>query len=350
MPTPSATPTPSRARGAFAATLLPAALAVAALPAVAGAGLEVTAIGKSFTPNPLATPISQTRFDNGGSTSVRNEPDPDFKDQGYYQRNRDLGQTFTTGADGFALDAVVLRTGASDSAVKANTPGASVFLQLFRLDGTPTINDNGTPQGTNSTHGFTSNHRADDFVEGVTYTPLRVAGGGVFPNLAPTTDGSSGGKLVFLRFDLTGEDQINLAPNTRYGFLVGLTNEASDNGFTLANRNDAADPAAPSFDDSYSAGFGIRREGDGTLPPTRIDSSTPPSDPAQRQALLDESLFGPGRFSLSPTTDGFPDVDTYRDLQFYIESAPLAVVPEPAGVAALAGVAGALLRRRGRRA
>ena len=38
--------------------------------------------------------------------------------------------------------------------------------------------------------------------------------------------------------------------------------------------------------------------------------------------LIEQSLFptGPKRFKLEPGTDGYPDVDTYRDLEFYLEA------------------------------
>ena len=52
-----------------------------------------------------------------------------------------------------------------------------------------------------------------------------------------------------------------------------------------------------------------------------IPGPKPPADATKRRALIAESLFatGAGRYALSPTTDGYPDVDTYRDHQFYLE-------------------------------
>ena len=49
-----------------------------------------------------------------------------------------------------------------------------------------------------------------------------------------------------------------------------------------------------------------------------------PDDAALLKKLVKESLFDapPARFGLSPTTDGYPDVDTYRDLEFYLEVHP----------------------------
>ena len=65
----------------------------------------------------------------------------------------------------------------------------------------------------------------------------------------------------------------------------------------------------------------IRREGDGTLPPTQIPGNDPPSDLAVREGLENESLFEVNhQLTLAPTCDGFPDVDTYREFEFYIYS------------------------------
>jgi hypothetical protein len=326
--------------------------------ASAQAGLVVTNLGKTYTRNTAVTPnyLFQAASDTGGSTSVRNEDRDslDWKEEGYYQRNRDLGQIFNIPAGvAFTLDSIVLRTGNSASAVLSGAANAGVYLQIFRVDGVPTINDNGTPVGTNSAHGFTTNHRADDFVEGVNYTNLALATGGTFPNIpATTTNGGQTGHLTYLRWDLTGGDEITLdggSSGTRYAFIVGFTDTAPDRGFTLGNQNFASDPAAPAFrlDPNNRAIWAIRREGDGTLPPTQIPGVNPPSDLAVRTALQDESLFAPNhQLTLSPTADGYPDVDTYRVLTFYIETKP---VPEPT-TAALLGMCGmALLTRRSRR-
>jgi hypothetical protein len=126
-----------------------------AIASTASAGLEVTSLGKSYTPEADRVPISVNEGSKGGSTSVRNtdRANLEWKDKGYYQRNRDLGQVFAP-QNAFTLDAIVLRTGPSDSAVLSGTPGAKVFLQFFEVVGEPKINDNGTPQGTKAKHGF----------------------------------------------------------------------------------------------------------------------------------------------------------------------------------------------------
>ncbi|HEV7282989.1 MAG TPA: hypothetical protein VGN57_22475 [Pirellulaceae bacterium] len=91
----------------------------------------------------------------------------------------------------------------------------------------------------------------------------------------------------------------------------------------MANANRASSPEPPSLvsaGDTYPGGWGLRREGNGKNPPTMLTTSTQPTDPAQDEALRAESLFpeGDARFAISPTTDGYPDVDTYRDLEFYL--------------------------------
>lgn len=81
------------------------------------AGLSVTALGTQYAPDSTRVVIRQPHADAGGSTSVRNiaREQLEWKRQGYFQRNRDLGQTFTAARD-FTLSAIVLRTGPSDAA------------------------------------------------------------------------------------------------------------------------------------------------------------------------------------------------------------------------------------------
>lgn len=298
---------------------------------LASAGLEVSAIGKDYKADPAKVPIKQDDANSGGSTSVRNESDEglEWKLAGYYQRNRDLGQVFTPEAD-FTLDAIVLRTGPSDNAVLHGASGAPVFVQFFEVVGTPRINDNGTPPGTDAKHGFSKNHRCDDFLEGVEYRTLKVVEGGRFPTIRPTRDaedeptGGDAGKLVYMRWAFTGDDRIKFEAGKRYAFMVGFAEPGRLRGFTMANANMASKPDPPSLNDEhdlYNGGWGLRREGDGTVPPAMILDPTPPDDPAKRRALKAQSLFaeGPGHYALSPTTDGYPDVDIYRDHQFYME-------------------------------
>ncbi len=295
------------------------------------AGLEVTLLGKDYQPDREKVPVIQDRANMGGNTSVRNT-DRDhliWKTQGYYQRNRDLGQVFTPQSD-IILDAIILRTGPADSAVLAGAPGAEVFLQLFEVEGRPELNDNGTPRGTAAKHGFSKNHRCDDYLTGVRYVPIMRAEGGRFPDLAPTKDlqgnelPGQNGRLTYLRWDLTGEDEVTLKSGKRYAFMVGFTEPGAHRGFTLANDNRAGRKGPASLggvEDAYAGGWAVRREGDGSVPPTMQPGESPPGDPRQREKMYRQSLFpsGESRYRLQPTTDGYPDVDTYRDVEFYIE-------------------------------
>jgi hypothetical protein len=297
------------------------------------AGLAVTALGKRYQPDPQRVVVQQAHADPGGSTSIRNSDRAhlEWKTNGYFQRNRDLGQVFTAPRD-FQLDAIVLRTGPSDAAVLAGTPGAKLFVQFFEVIGEPRIHDNGTPPGTEAKHGFSRNHRCDDYLTGVEYRPLYLVNGGIFPAVPPTrtlegqpSDDDSG-RLVYLRWHFTGTMRPGFTAGRRYAFMLGIEEPGAARGFTLANANAAGVNAPPSLTDAhdrYPGGWGLRREGDGTLPPLMLPAAQPPDDPAPLAQLHREALFAEGsaRYSLSPTTDGFPDVDTYRDLEFYLEAA-----------------------------
>jgi hypothetical protein len=295
-------------------------------------GLSVTALGKRYAPDPRRVVVQQAHADPGGSTSIRNTDRAHlaWKTNGYFQRNRDLGQVFTAPRD-FQLNALVLRTGPSDAAVLAGVPGAKVFVQFFGVSGEPRLHDNGTPPGTDARHGFSKNHRCDDYLTGVEYRPVCVVNGGTFPALPASRDldgrptGNEAGRLVYLHWQFAGEARLKFQAGKRYAFLVGCEEPSRARGFTLANVNAAGVNAPPSLTgahDRYHGGWGLRREGDGTLPPTMFPGAQPPDDSAQLGRLHREALFaeGPSRYSLSPTTDGFPDVDTYRDLEFYLET------------------------------
>lgn len=270
-------------------------------------GFTVAALRKPFRPNAAEFYAVQTAFDTGGTTSVRYFDNPQFKaDDGYYERSRDLGQIFTIHGKDVVVDAIVLRTGPSDNAVKAGAAGAALFVQFFEVLGEPRVNDNGTPPGTDATHGFTKNHRADDFVEGIRFESIAVVKGGRFPaEIPPTGPSAAAGKLHYFILDFVGRGELRFSAGRRYAFMLGFTEPGPDRSFSLANRNLAADPAPPSLEVGYLGGLGIRREGDGKLPP----------GPAPENALFP---LGHARYFLSPRTEGYPDVDTYRDLEFYL--------------------------------
>lgn len=89
------------------------------------------------------------------------------------------------------------------------------------------------------------------------------------------------------------------------------------------NRNNAASPRPPALADAadtYPGGWGLRREGNGVTPPRMIPGERPPGDLDALHPLQAEATFptGEARYAMPPTCDGYPDVDTYRDLEFYI--------------------------------
>lgn len=72
--------------------------------------------------------------------------------------------------------------------------------------------------------------------------------------------------------------------------------------------------------DRYAGGWGLRREGNGENPPLRRRGPGPPADPELRKRMERQASFpeGEARFAIPPTCEGYPDVDTYRDLEFYL--------------------------------
>ena len=321
------------------------------------AGLVIEDIGKQYSLDPQKTPpglchhLADRNQASGGNTSVRNEEaahlkwkgTPDANGYGYFQRNRDLGQVFNLPAGPTVkLDAIVLRTGRGKNAVMAGTPGAQMYVQFYQVrvaDGSVfRINENGTGKGQQATHGFDRQfNRADDFVEGAVYVPLRRVTGGVFPPVKPTTQsayatgsgqphGEQAGHLHFLRFKLTGEDQLLLQGGKRYAFMVGFEEPGAARGLGLAvdSAVHLKEPARFVHDLNGQIRWGIRREGNGRLPPTMIDGPEPPTDPRLRRQLIAEAVFAPNHWdTLSPTSDGYPDVQTYMTLQFYLEVQPV---------------------------
>ena len=87
--------------------------------------LDIQDLGPSYTPDEARTPAALRSVgapDRGGSTSIRRlrAEDLAFKRQGYFVRNRELGQVFTVPVDfpeGRRVDALVLRICNSKSAV-----------------------------------------------------------------------------------------------------------------------------------------------------------------------------------------------------------------------------------------
>ncbi|MEP0714350.1 MAG: hypothetical protein ABJC55_20715 [Algoriphagus sp.] len=283
---------------------------------------------------------------NHGNTSIRNESQetllwkgsPDSNGFGYFQRNRDMGQVFNVPAGkNVKVDALVLRTSKGDNALMAGASGAEMYLVFFEVNSKKgeeiRINENGTFKGDEATHGFDHQfNRCDDFLEGDEYTFLHLVSGGVFPDVPHTTqpvyqregkpNGEQEGHLRYIRFDLKGDSELDLEGGKRYAFMVGFTEPGKDRGiaWSIATEVHTKENAAFMTDENGLVKWGIRREGDGTLPPTMIQNATPPSNKKLYNQLVKESLFPKNHFkTLKPTSDGYPDVDTYRTMEYYLE-------------------------------
>ncbi|MFC4698728.1 hypothetical protein ACFO4O_00955 [Glaciecola siphonariae] len=332
---------------------LPVALLGALLCFQAHADLIIRDLGKDYTvePNKVVSGL-YLHVENdddviGGNTSVRNETADTLKWKGkqssngfgYFQRNRDLGQVFNVppGKD-IVIDAIVLRTSRGNNAIMSGTPGSLMYLQFFEVDEIDgerlTINDAGTRKGDRALHGFDHQfNRADDYIEGAKYTPFKRVTGGTFPDIPHTTQyvyehragepyGEQEGHLRYIRFDLTGDDEITLKANKRYGFLLGFESPGKHRGLALAIQTDVhtKEDATFSVDANGMIHWGIRREGDGGIFPSIVSLPEPPTDEATLIKLTNESMFPKNHWdSIPPATKGFPDVDTYRTLQYYIE-------------------------------
>ena len=279
----------------------------------------------------------------------------------YYYRDRDLGQTFTTGDCGFDMRAVTVQLQPVDVA-RADPSGARVSLQLLRVEGNARINDNGTtafvdsaratqtsPNGTSlwlgdgpytgpctnprwstyasdwpldsadasGTYRWPVMHLSDDYLEGERYVPLAVASGGTIPTDLRLND--------YLRWQLDGADW-TLAPNTTYAFVL-LFDEPAPPGvrrnLPLSNINVL--PGGKSGE-VFAGGHMIRRDGaSGAFEDVFVRDTTDAADLAasRRSSSFPTTSAGApdraARLALPPGTLGYPDVDTYRDLLFVLE-------------------------------
>lgn len=285
-------------------------------------------------------------FDRGGNTSIAFDATSSFKWSGesvaksggfgyflpdgteipYIKRDRDLGQTFTfKGEKAQPWTGVTLKLGFGSNVIRQGTYGSAIAIQLFEVSGTPRLNENGTTGQMTALHGYPHDPaseemdaRRDDFWEGESYTSMRVISGFTFPSkldfgfesnqeIDPDEEQIKG---QLIHFSFSPSDQILLEPGKTYAFLVMLVEMGDDVGFTLANH----------FDGDFPDGHGIRRDGRGVFPPPTADPSKPFEDPVNAQAL--ESARFPKelteRIKISPGTNGYPDVDTWRDVFFVI--------------------------------
>ncbi|GAB2781350.1 hypothetical protein GCM10027275_26250 [Rhabdobacter roseus] len=257
----------------------------------------LTVTSSTTAPPGTSVRIGQPAGDAGGATSIRFKKNkklktekPDERDRtprqmGYYERDRDLGQTFTVGEEGFYLRRITLKV---NKAVLPGALGAPVSIQLFEVTGTPVIHDNGTTSG--RVVDWTDDPRADDYLTGETYRSLAVFSGGRIPaGLQPQE---------YLHFQLLAPHSPYLEAHKQYAFLVLFDEARPDQGLSLANN----------YWGKYPGGHAIRREGKGTFPPK-------PND--QNDSSFPASFSR--RVAISPGSLGFPDVDTWRDFVFFLE-------------------------------
>jgi hypothetical protein len=95
-------------------------------------------------------PTSIRFYGSGVTGKVSTSPNPSDPPPGrFYNRDRDLGQTFTVsaGTSGFLLDAVTLRLGPVSAANSiTDARNATVFIQFFEVRGRPVIQDADRPR------------------------------------------------------------------------------------------------------------------------------------------------------------------------------------------------------------
>lgn len=286
-------------------------------------------------------------FDKGGNTSIAFDSDDSYKWSGkspfkkdgfgyftvdgsevaYIKRDRDLGQTFTfiSGREG-RLKSITVKLGFGNNVIRPGMYGQNLSLQIFEVTGEPSINDNGSSKGIKAFHGFPHNRYADqipgdrdDFVTGEKYVEIALIRNFIFPlksefGFTPDNEISPDDKVLkgkLLTFILPEKSNILLEPGKHYAFLIMIDKKGDDHGFTLANH----------YYGAYSGGHGIRRDGNGVFPPAEANPAKDFKDPENRQAYISAHfpIDFKKRKSIPPSTNGYPDVDTWRDLWFAIE-------------------------------
>ncbi len=309
-------------------------------------GLRVVVVDRPPDRNVVA---AYEGYDKSGNTSVAYEdrdvykwsgPSPYpteswgyFTPQGqevaYLKRDRDLGQTFTyAGKKPAYLTAITVATGYGTNAVRARTYGQAISLQLFEVSGEAMLHDNGSDSTREAFHGYPHDRPGDsiapvrdDYLAGEVYTSLGVFSGAVFPgktafgfpsDTVTVPPGHPGLKGRYLQFRLPAPHRVRLRPGKRYAFLLLLDGRTGDGGFTLANH----------YFGQYPGGHGIRRDGNGAFPPIPADPTkdfTHPDNARARASAHFPAGFA-ARTAIPPGTNGYPDVDTWRDLLFYVQA------------------------------
>lgn len=286
-------------------------------------------------------------FDKGGNTSIAFDAVDAYKWSGatpfkadswgyftkegrevpYIKRDRDLGQTFLyEGLSPRVLKTITVSTGYGSNVVRPMMYGKPVSIQIFEVNGTAVLNDNGSGGLIEAFHGFPHNRPGDsispsrdDYYSGETFTSLAVFTGGKFPSKkdfgfsenAVIAPGDSLLKGRLLQFFLPPGRPLILQPGKTYAFLIMIDNMGLDCGFTLANH----------YTGYYKGGHAIRRDGNGVFPPVAAMPLKHFKDPKNKKAY--RSAHFPSDFEqrtrIVPGTNGYPDVDTWRDLFFAVE-------------------------------
>lgn len=275
-----------------------------------------------------------------GAERVSHSPNPVDPNGGkFFARDRDLGQTFTTPADGkpFRLDAVILRVGPVaadfDGGLEDARERGEVFLQIFEVSGTPVVNDNGTTGDVLTSKAYPhakTKALADDFITGESYRTLLVARGGKLPHDFKMGSPNSGGPDdrsagSLLRFDVSAAGGVVFEPGKCYAFLVGFEKPGATMSLPIDNwdyLNTAGATSEQIATGVYGGGHAIRREGRVPEPWKNLDKAFS-NDPSW--ARFSDNLHE--RFAQEPGTWGRPDVDTYRDLVFWISGTDVAATP-----------------------
>ena len=251
----------------------PSLVAAVALAVPASADVVVTLTGSE--PEGGWVKISNPAKGVDSSTSAR------FKSNkavvsGVAETDRDFGQTFRTGDEGFVLERITVKLG--DQAIAPSVFGADVSIQLFEVFGEPIINDNGTTEGKVST--WSDDPRVDDFIESESYKPLAMARTGRLPAyLMP-------GQLMV--FNFRKASRVRLRPNTQYAYVFMFDSAATDRALSFATV----------YWSDYDGGHAIRR-----------DSSIP-------KAFNQRSIS-------QPTTKAGTKSDVFSDAVFWVEGSDI---------------------------
>ena len=202
--------------------------------------------------------------------------------------------------------------------------GAKVSLQIMAVKGTPRIDNNGTTKkGMTVSKGYPGRPEADDFVIGETYSNVLVATGGIIPHgiklgerntMRPTTKTPAS----LLRWDISATGGVTLESGKVYAFLLCFDEPASNRGLPFDNwdyLNDRNSTPNQRQTGPYPGGHRLRREGRVELPWTQPEKVFVDDDKANANFPKRHK-----RFAMQPGTWGRPDVDTYSDLVFWLET------------------------------